>query len=56
MRAKDEAHRENVVAIELVDLNRLIEIVIDERIGVKETMAYSVDSSFYLQYQNSKRG
>jgi restriction system protein len=48
--ASEEARRDNATPIELVDLPRLIDIVIEERIGVTERRSIKVDAGFFAQY------
>ena len=48
--ARGEAARENVTAIELVDLNGLLQIMIEESLGVKEAKALQVNKSFFDIY------
>lgn len=49
--AAAEAARENATAIELVDIDRLLELLIEEQLGVSETRALKVDFSFFEPYQ-----
>lgn len=49
--ASKEAARENAVAIELVDIDRLIELIIREKLGVRETKALQIDAGFFKPYQ-----
>ncbi len=50
-RAREEAARENAVAIEVVDIDRLLELLIEESLGVKETKALTIDRDFFAPYQ-----
>lgn len=45
--AREEAARENATAIELVDIDRLLEIMIEEGLGVKETKALTIEMNFF---------
>lgn len=49
--AREEAARENTTAIELVDIDRLLELLIEEGLGVKETKALTIDRDFFAAYQ-----
>jgi len=49
--AIDEAARENTTAIELVDIDRLLELMIEEGLGVKETRALKIEVDFFKPYQ-----
>ncbi len=48
--AKEEAARENTTAIELVDIDRLLELLIDEGLGVSETKALTIEHGFFEPY------
>lgn len=48
--AKEEAARENATAIELVDIDRLLELLIEEGLGVKETKALKIETDFFSAY------
>jgi len=48
--AIEEARRVNTIPIELVDLERLISIIIEEKIGVHERRALEFDRNFFDQY------
>lgn len=49
--AREEAARENTTAIELVDIDRLLELLIEEGLGVRETKALTIDHGFFAPYQ-----
>ena len=49
--AREEAARENATAIELVDIDRLLELLIEESLGVRETKALTIDRDFFTPYQ-----
>ncbi|MCD1634447.1 restriction endonuclease [Martelella mediterranea] len=49
--AREEAARENATAIELVDIDRLLELMIEEGLGVKETKALTIEPHFFKPYQ-----
>lgn len=49
--AREEASRENVVPIELIDIDGLLEIIIDEKVGVEEVKALRIDSAFFEKYK-----
>src|ERR1041385_2387999 len=51
--AREEAARENATAIELVDIDRLLELLIEESLGVKETKALAIDRAFFSVYQKA---
>jgi len=51
--AREEAARENTTAIELVDIDRLLELLIEEGLGVQETKALTIDRDFFSAYQRS---
>lgn len=48
--AREEAGRENATPIELVDIDRLLDLLIEEQLGVRETRALVVDSAFFEPY------
>ncbi len=52
--AKEEAARENATAIELVDIDRLLELLIDEGLGVSETKALTIEHGFFEPYMDEK--
>lgn len=52
--AREEASRENATAIELVDIDRLLELLIEEGLGVKETKALTIDREFFSPYQRQQ--
>lgn len=49
--AREEAARENTTAIELVDIDRLLELLIEEGLGVRETKALTIDHDFFAVYR-----
>lgn len=49
--AREEAARENATAIELVDIDRLLELLIEEQLGVRETKALTIDREFFAPYE-----
>ena len=49
--AREEAARENATAIELVDIDRLLELLIEEGMGVRETKALTIDHDFFAAYR-----
>lgn len=49
--AREEAARENAVAIELVDIDRLLDLLIEEGLGVRETKALMIESGFFEAYK-----
>lgn len=51
--AREEAARENATAIELVDIDRLLELLIGESLGVRETKALTIDRAFFAPYQKA---
>jgi restriction system protein len=51
--AREEAARENATAIELVDIDRLLKLLIEEGLGVRETKALTVDREFFAPYQKT---
>ncbi len=51
--AREEAARENATAIELVDIDRLLELLIEEGLGVRETKALTIDRDFFSPYQRA---
>ena len=52
--AREEAARENATAIELVDIDRLLELLIEEKLGVQETKALTLDRAFFAPYQKAE--
>lgn len=51
--AREEAARENATAIELVDIDRLLELLIEEGLGVRETKALTIDREFFSPYRQA---
>lgn len=51
--AREEAARENATAIELVDIDRLLELLIEEGLGVRETKALTIDRDFFVPYEKT---
>ncbi len=51
--AREEAARENATAIELVDMDRLLELMIEESLGVRETKALMMEPGFFEAYRMS---
>lgn len=51
--AKVEAVRENTVPIELIDLDELVELAIEESVGVDEVRALKVNDGFFEKYQQN---
>ncbi|ESQ81196.1 restriction endonuclease [Asticcacaulis sp. YBE204] len=51
--AREEAARENATAIELVDIDRLLELLIEESLGIRETKALTIDRDFFAPYQKA---
>ncbi len=45
--------RRNATAIELVDIDRLLELLIEEGLGVRETKALTIDRDFFSPYQKA---
>lgn len=50
--AREEAARENATAIELVDIDRLLELMIEESLGVSEAKALTINREFFKPYQS----
>lgn len=48
--AKNEAARDNATPIQLVDIDGLVDLLIEEGLGVVETKALSIDEGFFKQY------
>ena len=48
--AIEEAGRENSLPIELVDIDRLLDLMIEEGLGVKETKALVIDPAFFQPF------
>lgn len=49
--ARETAAQENATAIELVDIDRLLELLIEENLGVRETKALTIEADFFSAYQ-----
>lgn len=49
--AKAEAARENATPVELVDIDKLLDILIEEKLGVVETRALWVDDNFFAPFR-----
>jgi|CXWL01.1.fsa_nt_gi restriction system protein len=49
--AVEEAARENATAIELVDIDRLIALLVEENLGIQETRALAIQRDFFRPYQ-----
>lgn len=52
--AREEAVRENATAIEIVDIDDLIKILIEERLGVEEAKALTIDEALFRNYGDTK--
>lgn len=48
--AREAAAQDNATAIELVDIDRLLELLIEERLGVRETKALTIEPDFFVAY------
>jgi restriction system protein len=51
--AREEAARENATAIELVDIDRLLVLLIEEGLGICETKALIIDHAFFAPYRRT---
>lgn len=49
--AHQEAYRDNAIPIELIDIDKLIELLIEESIGVEERRALQINTDFFQTYQ-----
>ena len=49
--ARETAAQDNATAIELVDIDRLLELLIEEGLGVRETKALTIEPDFFSAYQ-----
>ena len=49
--AREAATQDNATAIELVDIDRLLELLIEEGLGVRETKALTIEREFFAAYQ-----
>ncbi|WP_027060640.1 restriction endonuclease [Mesorhizobium loti] len=49
--ARDAAALDNATAIELVDIDRLLQLLIEEGLGVRETKALTIEPDFFVAYQ-----
>jgi restriction system protein len=49
--ARREAVRDGVAAIELVDREKLVEMLERLELGLKATTAYEVDSTFFAEFE-----
>jgi restriction system protein len=49
--AREAAAQDNATAVELVDIDRLLELLIEEGLGVRETKALTIDTEFFAAYQ-----
>lgn len=47
------AAQENATAVELVDIDRLMELLVEEGLGVRESKALSIEHDFFRPYQPS---
>jgi restriction system protein len=54
--AKEAAAQDNATAIELVDIDRLLELLIEEGLGVRETKALTIEPKFFAAYQEKGKG
>ena len=48
--ARQTAAQDNATAIELVDIDRLLELMIEEGLGVRETKALTIEPEFFSAY------
>jgi restriction system protein len=53
--ATTEANRENATPIELVDIDRLLDLMVEQGLGVRESKALVIETEFFKAYQNPKR-
>ncbi len=53
--ARETAAQDNATAIELVDIDRLLELMIEEGLGVRETKALTIEPDFFSAYQAKDR-
>lgn len=51
--AKSEAARENATPIELVDIDKLLDLLIEEKLGVFESKALQIDDQFFAPFRDS---
>lgn len=49
--AREAAAQDNAAAIELVDIDRLLELLIEEGLGIRETKALIIEPDFFAAYQ-----
>lgn len=54
--AREEAARENATPIELVDIDRLLDLLIEEGLGVRETKALVIEDGFFRPYSRKGTG
>lgn len=51
--AKNEAARDNATPIQLVDIDGLVDLLIEEGLGVVETRSLKIDEGFFEQYSEN---
>lgn len=51
--AKSEAARENATPVELVDIDKLLDLLIEEKLGVVESKALRIDDQFFAPFRAS---
>lgn len=51
--AKSEAARENATPVELVDIDKLLDLLIEEKLGVIESKALQIDDRFFAPFRSS---
>jgi restriction system protein len=49
--ARKEASRDGVTPIELVDQNKMIDMLVELELGVKPTKTFEVDESFFDEFR-----
>jgi restriction system protein len=54
--ARREAAREGAAPIELVDLDGLISLLADLRLGITTHTVFAIDQAFFRDYMRSDRG
>lgn len=52
--AKGAAARENATPIELVDIDKLLDLMIEEKLGVVESRALQIDDNFFAPFRASQ--
>ena len=52
--ANQEATREGIIPVEIIDGDRLVDLFVEYRLGVKEISSFEIDEKFFAQFESAK--